>query len=847
MRVFENASVGGPSGPIRIAAEAAPTVSIADRVVTGSVLARRLASAALIAALAGCGGGADVEELPDVNAPQASDYNGPAPATADVQAFRINLWENVRSTNRCGDCHGTGGQTPSFARSDDVNLAYAAANTVVDLSSPEDSRMVQKVAGGHNCWLTDAAACGDILTTWISAWAGDAAGGGRQIELNAPPIQDPGASKSFPDSSALFASTVYPLLTEYCSGCHDSSAVTPQSPYFAAADVDTAYDAVRSKIDLDAPADSRLVVRLRDEFHNCWDDCATNAAEMQDAIEAFAAQIPVTQIDPTLVTSKALTLYDGTVASGGNRYENNVIAMWEFKTGSGRTAFDTSGVEPALNLNFTGTVNWVGGWGIEIVDGKAQGSTSSSRKLHDLITATGEYSIEAWVVPANVTQEDARIVSYSAGTMARNFTLGQNLYNYTFANRSSASDANGEPALFTADADEDLQATLQHVVVTYDPVNGRRIYVNGVFTDDVDPDGGGSLADWDDTFAFVLGNEVSGDRQWQGTLRLVAIHNRTLTVDQIAQNFTAGVGEKFFLLFSVSELVNVPDAYVMFEVSQFDSYAYLFNRPTFISLDPDALPGGFPLAGMRIGVNGAESPVGQAYRTLDLTVTNAAYTPGAGELLSSLGTVVALEKGPEADEFFLTFDVLGSHTNVRTDPVPLPPPDPVDGEPQPDVGVRTFDEINATMSAVTGVSANNPDVETTFTTIEQQLPTVESIEGFLSSHQVAVAQLAIEYCNALVDDGALRANYFPGFNFNLAAAQAFDTAAERDLVVDPLLARMVGSSLASQPDAADVRAELDALMDRLTACGNGCAADRTATVVKATCAAVLGSGATLIQ
>src|SRR5262245_15388253 len=80
-----------------------------DRVVTGS--ARRLASAALVAALAGCGGGADVEELPDVNAPQASDYNGPAPATADVQAFRINLWENVRSSNRCGDCHGTGGQT----------------------------------------------------------------------------------------------------------------------------------------------------------------------------------------------------------------------------------------------------------------------------------------------------------------------------------------------------------------------------------------------------------------------------------------------------------------------------------------------------------------------------------------------------------------------------------------------------------------------------------------------------------------------------------------------------------------------------------------------------------------
>ena len=816
-----------------------------DRLVTGSWLLRRLAGVVLITALAGCGGGADVEELPDTEMPQASDYTGPAPTTADVQSFKINLWDNIRGTNRCGACHGTGGQTPSFARSDDVNLAYAAANTVVDLQSPGDSRMVTKVAGGHNCWLTDDAACGDILEGWITGWAGESVAGGRQIELDPPPLRDPGASKSFPADSSAFANTVYPILTTYCSRCHDSSSSTPQTPYFAAADVDAAYEAVKSKIDLDAPADSRLVVRLRSEFHNCWDDCVDNAAEMQAAIEAFAGQIPVTEVDPTLVTSKALTLFDGTVASGGNRYENNVIALWEFKTGSGRTAFDTSGVEPALNLSFSGTVNWVGGWGIEIVSGKAQGPTGASGKLRDLIAATGEYSIEAWAVPANVTQEDARIVSYSAGTTARNFTLGQNLYNYTFANRSGVTDANGQPALSTADADEDLQATLQHVVVTYDPVNGRRIYVNGVFTDDVDADGGSSLADWDDTFAFVLGNEVSGDRQWQGTLRLVAIHNRALTPEQIVQNFTAGVGEKFFLLFSVSGLVNVPDSYIMFEVSQFDSYGYLFNKPTFISLDPDATPGNIPLAGMRIGVNGAESHVGQAYRNLNLTISDAEYTP-TGELLSSLGTVIGLEKGPDADEFFLTFDVLGANTNVRTEPVPLPTP-PVDGEPQPDVGVRTFDEINASMSAVTGVSMQNGEVEATFSTIKQQLPTVENIEGFLSSHQVAVAQLSIEYCNALVDDNAMRASYFPGFNFNTPAAQAFDTPAERALVLDPLYAHVVGAGLASQPDDADVHAELESLMGRLTACGGGCAADRTPTVVKATCAALLGSGATLIQ
>jgi len=58
-------------------------------------------------------------------------------------------------------------------------------------------------------------------------------------------------------------------------------------------------------------------------------------------------------------------------------------------------------------------------------------SFGDSKKLHDLISATGEYSIEAWLAPANVSQDGpARIVSYSAGAMARNFTLGQSLYNY---------------------------------------------------------------------------------------------------------------------------------------------------------------------------------------------------------------------------------------------------------------------------------------------------------------------------------------------------------------------------------------------------------------------------------
>ena len=83
----------------------------------------------------------------------------------------------------------------------------------------------------------------------------------------------------------------------------------------------------------------------------------------------------------------------------------------------------------------------------------------------------------------------------------------------------------------------------------------------------------------------MLGNEVSGNRNWMGVIRLVAVFNRALTPEQVEQNFDAGVGEKYFLMFSVEHFTSVPQSYVVYEASQYDSYSYLFRKPFFISLD----------------------------------------------------------------------------------------------------------------------------------------------------------------------------------------------------------------------------------------------------------------------
>ncbi len=802
-----------------------------------------------MAVLAACsGGGAEVQQLPNTNTGtgNTTNYSGPPPQTDDVQAFKLNLWDNLSPENRCGACHIQDVQDPPFVRNDDINLAYQAVGPLVNLNSPTESQMVAKVASGHNCWLTSDQACADIIQGYISDWAGGSLGGsGSSVELIAPPIKDPGASKNFPADSTGFA-VVHNVLTQYCSGCHRDAIPSRQSPYFASPDIETAYAAAQSKLNLDTPADSRLVIRLRNEFHNCWSDCASNATEMENAITAYTDGIALTQLDSSLIASKALLLTDGILANTGGRHEANVIAKWEFKTGSGTTAFDTSGVDPAMDLTISGDVSWVGGWGIQIVDGKAQASTTTSKKLFDLMAATGEYTIEAWVTPANVSQDGpARIVSYSGGTETRNFTLGQTLYNYDFLNRSSNTDANGEPMVSTPNADEVLQAALQHVVLTYNPTTGRSIYVDGVQVGEADTAPGGNLSEWDDTFAFVLGNEVSNDNVWAGALRMVAIHNRILTDDQIVDNFKAGVGEKFFMLFSVSDLINIPDSYVVYTVSQYDSFSYLFNSPFFISLDDTVTPANIDLEKIRIGINGREAKAGQTYRNVEV-VLGTDYTPAAGQTISGLGGIIALEKGPTSDEFFLTFEKIGSLTNVVVEPDPPPSPDGVDQVPQSHIGLRNFEEINATMSEITSVPMSQADVAATYNIVKQGLPTSSNVNTFASAQQMAVTQMSIEYCNALVESASLRSAYFPSFNFDAAASSAFDTAG-RDLIIDNLLLKVLNTNVLTQPASAGVKAELNSLIDRLTTCGGSCAADRTKTVVKATCAAAVGNAAMLLQ
>jgi hypothetical protein len=819
----------------------------------------------VLVTLAACGGGGAPTTVNQQSTPPSSTanaYTGPAAANADVQAFKINLWENIRPANRCGGCHHQGGQSPMFARSDDVNLAYQAAGPLVNLVRPDQSTLVLKVGSGHNCWVADPSACAATMLVWIQAWIGAGSASTTSVQLTAPPVQAAGGGKQFPaDPTAgnpSFQSTVYPLLTRFCSGCHTSSSATAQQPYFASANINEAYAAAQPKMNLASPDQSRFYVRLADEFHHCWvtpssggaPDCLGSSAAMLAAITAFANGIPVTPIDPNLVISNALTLKQGTVASGGSRFEANLVAKYMFQTGSGSTAYDTSGVTPAADLSLSGNVSWVGGWGISIgAGGKAQASTSTSQKLAAMIQSSGEYSLEVWAAPANVAQTAAYIVSYSGSNATRDATLGQDAMQYEGRARSSTTDTNGAPPLMTTTASGAAQAALQHLVLTYDPVNGQKIYVNGVWTGDADPAKGGSLANWDSTFALVLGNETTGQRQWQGVIKFVAIHNRALTPAQIQQNFAAGVGEKYYLLFGVSSLSGVSQSYILFQASQYDNYSYLFYQPKFISLDPNAVvPANLQISGMRLGVNGVLAPAGQAYATMSASVGGANYTAVNGQLLSGLGTVVPVTLGPTSDLFFLSFDQLGSNVHAYVEPTVVVSPPAPDPTPKPDFGVATFERVNNSLARITGVPITNPVVSALYSVSQQSLPAGPLISAFVPSQQTAMSQLANAYCGQLLATQSLRDTFFGGTgldaSLNAGASGFFGASgsANRQLVINALVTNAVGN--ATPASASAVSGEVDSLLTRIPTLNAG------ATVSQATvaaCTAVLGSAVVTLQ
>jgi mono/diheme cytochrome c family protein len=165
-------------------------------------------------------------------------------------------------------------------------------------------------------------------------------------------------------------------------------------------------------------------------------------------------------------------------------------------------------------------------------------STRPAGKIVAAVKQSGGLSIEVWVKPHDTRQDGpARIVTLSSDPGHRDFTLSQDGTRYDVRLRTTSTDGNGTPSIFSPGGS--LRTELTHVVYTRDPTGKARIYINGKVA--VTQAVAGQLANWGDDFRLSLLNELTDDRPWLGELNLAAVYGRALAADEVAQNFAAGV------------------------------------------------------------------------------------------------------------------------------------------------------------------------------------------------------------------------------------------------------------------------------------------------------------------
>jgi len=221
-----------------------------------------------------------------------------------------------------------------------------------------------------------------------------------------------------------------------------------------------------------------------------------------------------------------------------------LLALYTFNEGAGNTVRDVSGAAAPLDLEISdsGAVTWIPG-GLRIDSPALISSAGTAAKIIDASRTSNAITLEIWVKPANTTQKGpARILTLSADTHNRNFTLGQGRWGtqpsdlYDVRLRTTVTSDNGRPSLSTGSGS--LTTQLTHIVYTRNASGVARIYIDGVQRALGSLDG--DFSNWDPGFRLALANELTGDRWWLGEFYPLAVYDRALSQVEVDQNFASG-------------------------------------------------------------------------------------------------------------------------------------------------------------------------------------------------------------------------------------------------------------------------------------------------------------------
>ena len=236
---------------------------------------------------------------------------------------------------------------------------------------------------------------------------------------------------------------------------------------------------------------------------------------------------------------------DPELPSAGTRVTKGLVSIYEFKEGQGRVVRDSSGSGEPLNLRIMDEshVSWTDK-GLLIKEPVLITSERPAAKIIDACRKTNEITLEAWIRPANVSQDGpARIISISGSKTERNVTLGQGLHGnrpadlYMVRLRTTQTSTNGLPAVVSPAGTATENMT--HVVYTRAGNNRATLYINGQDRGILNV--AGDFSSWDTRMPLVIGDEVSEDRPWLGLLHLCAVYSRALSPAEVLHNYEASV------------------------------------------------------------------------------------------------------------------------------------------------------------------------------------------------------------------------------------------------------------------------------------------------------------------
>jgi hypothetical protein len=269
---------------------------------------------------------------------------------------------------------------------------------------------------------------------------------------------------------------------------------------------------------------------------------------MRGVIVATLLALGCGRIGYELAEDDAATAGSTDAAEPTARVDDGLVALYRLDERTGSVLFDASGHGTPLDLviETPSATTWTE-TGLRVDSPTLITSDTSASKITSACVATGELSVESWIVANSATGTAAigpeRIVTMSADRSHRNFTLGQGAADgdeyphdvYSWRVRTTETSLNGVPGLQTPPGT--TTADLIHLVATAAAPGDSVLYLDGEEVTRAPLVG--DFSNWGD-FPLALAEELTQERSYLGEYRLVAIYCRELTASEIAQNFAAG-------------------------------------------------------------------------------------------------------------------------------------------------------------------------------------------------------------------------------------------------------------------------------------------------------------------